>query len=535
MSECGKLNGKQLILAKIDPLDISKSPSEWATHDSPPNPICYPQSATKQDIKDKKGIAQKDCQGKNYYAIAPDGASYSCYWAGTPNNKCIVDYNFTSAGIDKSCNNRDTLIKAGYVFKDTPTGFQKLRDAIYYSNSGIEEDPSTQDVYCKAESKCAGGNTNTNDEKTSFDTSNKSCKITTDYCNWEQKNTTSGAKDKNKQPACANACNDILKPKCSAIDKETATKLLKNRKIQTIQGTNPDRYDLSKNPKCIDKCINTGYTGNDVKYAWCGTSGEGLPFYRGWAYCDAKCKDNNGDENFKYLNDGLDKKDTSSNVSESCCSEYAKKIGYKYQTRSWNDIPTGCVKSVNPGAKDVWFNTNANPSCIGKGEGCEGKTTTKGTFTVVSDEMTDCKKKHKGHRGNKGSDNINIVIANSGGGSPDQPPHEYIDPLNYTSNPPGPLNQNPDGGSGNDNTDDQSGDSGQTPPSQTPPSQTPSGSTSSSVVVNPPPKSSNTLLYVGIGVVVLLLLLFLLYRFYKKRGLSGQPIAPPITQPIRSM
>ena len=224
-----------------------------------------------------------------------------------------------------------------------------------------------------------------------------------------------------------------------------------------------------------------------------------------------------------------------SNVSESCCSEYAKKIGYKYQTRSWNDIPTGCVKSVNPGAKDVWFNTNANPSCIGKGEGCEGKTTTKGTFTVVSDEMTDCKKKHKGHRGNKGSDNINIVIANSGGGSPDQPPHEYIDPLNYTSNPPGPLNQNPDGGSGNDNTDDQSGDSGQTPPSQTPPSQTPSGSTSSSVVVNPPPKSSNTLLYVGIGVVVLLLLLFLLYRFYKKRGLSGQPIAPPITQPIRSM
>ena len=392
---------------------------------------------------------------------------------------------------------------------------------------------------------------------------------------------------------------------CDAIDKETAKKLLNGK----IQGTNPDRYDLSKNPQCIGTCINAEYTGNDVKYAWCGTSGKGLASGKAWAYCDAKCKGNNGGENFKYLNDGSGKPapqsqgltcsngtlntddfdikkynggqfsksektgngwdtqnqslcrknmcikwlgDTSdgknriysctvpegqqpSNVSESCCSEYAKKIGYKYQTRSWNDIPTGCVKSVNPGAKDVWFNTNANPSCIGKGEGCEGKTTTKGTFTVVSDEMTDCKKKHKGHRGNKGSDNINIVIANSGGGSPDQPPHEYIDPLNYTSNPPGPLNQNPDGGSGNDNTDDQSGDSGQTPPSQTPPSQTPSGSTSSSVVVNPPPKSSNTLLYVGIGVVVLLLLLFLLYRFYKKRGLSGQPIAPPITQPIRPM
>ena len=228
-------------------------------------------------------------------------------------------------------------------------------------------------------------------------------------------------------------------------------------------------------------------------------------------------------------------KGQSSNVSESCCSEYAKKIRYNYQTRSWNDIPTGCVKSTNPGAKDVWFNTNAKPSCIGQGEDCKGKTTTKGTFIVVSDEKANCKKKH---RGNKGSDNINIVIANSVGSS-DQQPHEYIDPLNYTSNPPGPLNQNPDGGSNNDNTGDQSGDqsgdSGQTAPSQTPPNQTPSEATSSSVVLNPQPESSNTLLYVGIGIFVLLLLLFLIYRFYKRRGLSSQPIAPPITQPIRPM
>jgi len=113
-----------------------------------------------------------------------------------------------------------------------------------------------------------------------------------------------------------------------------------------------------------------------------------------------------------------------SNVSESCCSEYAKKIGYRYQTRSWNDIQTGCVQSVSSGTNDVWFNTNATPSCIGQGEDCKGKTTTKGTFTVVSDEMADCKKKHKGHIENKGSDNINIVIANSSGGSSDQPPHE---------------------------------------------------------------------------------------------------------------
>lgn len=530
MSECGILNGKQLTLAKIDPLDISKSPSDWVTHDSPPNPICYPQSATKQDIKDKKGIAQKDCQGKNYYAIAPDGASYSCYWSGTPNNKCIVDYNFTSAGIDKSCNNRDTLIKAGYVFPDKDIGHQQLRDAIYYSNGGTEENLSTQNVYCKAESKCAGGYTNTSDEITSFDTSNKSCKITTNYCRWEQKNTTSGAKDKNKQPACADTCKDILNPKCDAVDKETATKLLKEKGKPL--GKDPDRYDLSLKPQCINKCVNTGYTGNDVKYAWCGTVGEGLPFYSGWAYCDAKCKGKNGDENLKYLNDRLDKQDTtSSNVSESCCSEYAKKIGYRYQTRSWNDIPTGCVESTTKGANNVWFNTNAKPSCIGQGEDCKGKTTTKGTFRVVNDKLADCKKKH---RGNKGSDNINIVIANSI--ESDQQPDEYIDPLNFTSNPPGPLNQNPDSGSDNDNTsdqsEDQSGDSDQTPPSQTPPSQTPSGATSSSVVVNPPPKSSNTLLYVGIGIVVLLLLLFLLYRFYKKRSLSSQPIAPPITQPM---
>lgn len=611
--KCGK--GRKL--AEIDPTDIVESSKSWADKAAgSKRPLCYAPGTT--DFVPKNRIKQKDCNKGGYYAIAPDTNSYPCFWDDT---NCVVNYDANSA-IDKPCNNREDQQNAGYVFKDTPPGFQKLRDAIYYSNGETEENPSNADVYCKAESKCAGGNTNTSGENTSFDTSNKSCKITTDYCNWEQKNTTSGAPDKKNQPACADSCKEILNnlknPKCAAIDKETAEKLLNGK----IQGTNPDRYDLSKNPKCIDTCVTTGYTENDVKYAWCGTSGEGLPFYRGWAYCDAKCKGKNGNEKFKYLNDGSDKPtpgktpapqsqgltcsngtlntddfdlstyhippakagqfknsvrkgngwdtqnqflcrknmcikwtgDTSdgknriysctvpegqqpSNVSESCCSEYAKKIGYRYQTRSWNDIPTGCVESTTKGTNDVWFNTNANPSCIGQGEDCKGKT--EGTFKVVNDKLADCKKKHKGHRGNKGSDNINIVIANSGGS--DQPPHEYIDPLNFTSNPPGPLNQNPDSGSNNDNTGDQSGDQSgdsdqtpqsQTPSDQTPPSQTPSGATSSSVVVNPPPKSSNTLLYVGIGVVVLLLLLFLLYRFYKKRGISSQPIAPPITQPM---
>lgn len=526
--------GNSRTLAAINPKDISKSSKDWAP---PTRPLCYKPGTT--EFGPDNEMSQTECKtgSSGYYAIAPDTNSYPCYWDG---KQCVVNYD-TNAAIDKPCNNRADQQNAGYVFEDNNTGFQKLRDAIYYSNGETEENPSTANVYCKAEWKCAGGNTNTSGENTSFDTSNKSCKITTDYCNWEQKNSTSGAPDKKNQPACADSCKEILNnlknPKCDAIDKETAKKLLNGK----IQGTKPDRYDLSKNPKCIDTCVNTGYTGNDVKYAWCGTAGEGLPFYRGWAYCDAKCKGINGDENLKYLNDGLDKQDTtSSNISASCCSEYAKKIGYRYQTRSWNDIPTGCVESTTKGINDVWFNTNAKPSCIGQGEDCKGESTTKGTFRVVNDKLADCKKKH---RGNKRSDNINIVIANSVGSS-DQQPHEYIDPLNFTSNPPGPLNQNPDSGSDNDNTSDQSGDqsddqsgdqtgdSDQTPPSQTPPSQTPSGETSSSVVVNPPPKSSNTLLYVSIGVVVLLLLLFLLYRFYKKRGLSSQPIAPPITQPM---
>ena len=64
-------------------------------------------------------------------------------------------------------------------------------------------------------------------------------------------------------------------------------------------------------------------------------------------------------------------------ADQDCCKRYSNIHNKNFGATSFNDIPTGCINSINN--NNVWFNTNQNPSAV-KQNGWE----------VVSPGMANC-------------------------------------------------------------------------------------------------------------------------------------------------